>query len=248
MHAATLGRQDMFYARLHHTGATLERDRVCLANTSLTEWWSALRDLTARHPLLPDTRRADGDVEAVIAWMASDDSMLALSNGDIAPQNCRLGPDTARLLDFESAHFQHALVDAAHLRLPFYGGPCWSRIPAEVGRHIELAYRRELATNCPGILNDETYAAGMANATAAWAVVRLVRLPKLLANDQPHPMGFSRRGQLLDTIQVAVEASRSAATLPALRDWFQETIAALRRRWPHLPPTQQVYPAYRPRD
>jgi hypothetical protein len=47
----------------------------------------------------------------------------------------------------------------------------------------ESAYRDEFAKTCPSVLDEETYAAGMAAATAAWAVVRLVRLPKLLAGD-----------------------------------------------------------------
>jgi hypothetical protein len=58
-------------------------------------------------------------------------------------------------------------------------------------------------------------------------------------------MGFSRRGQMLDTIQIAIDASTTAGTLQSLRAWFEEAIATLRQRWPHLPATQDVYPAYR---
>ena len=85
----------------------------------------------------------------------------------------------------------------------------------------------------------------MAAGTAAWAVVRLVRLPKLIAADAPHPMGFSRRGQLLDTLQVAVDAAGRAGALPRLAAWFGGAIRVLRDRWPGLPPAQAVYPAYR---
>ncbi|WP_158848737.1 hypothetical protein [Saccharothrix deserti] len=138
-----------------------------------------------------------------------------------------------------------AHVDAAQLRLPFHGGPCWSRIPAEVGHQVEPAYRDEFGRSRPDVLDDVTYAAGMAAATAAWTVTRLVRLPELLARDDPHPMGISRRGQLLDTLQTAVDASTTSGTLPDLRAWFEQITAALRTRWPHLPPTQDVHPAYR---
>lgn len=81
--------------------------------------------------------------------------------------------------------------------------------------------------------------------TEGWSARHGVRLPKLLARDDPHPLGFSRRGQLLDTLQVAVDASAASGALPGLRAWFEQTIAALRHRWPHLPPSQAVYPAYR---
>jgi hypothetical protein len=245
MHASTWGRQDVFHAHLRGAGVNPQRDRVSLANLPLSECWSTLRDLATGRDGLPDTTAAGRDLDDVLAWMAEPGPMLVLSNGDLAPQNCRLRGGSARLLDFEGAKFQHALLDAAHLRLPFYGGPCWSRIPAEVGELGEAAYRKEFAKACPSVLAEETYAAGIAAATAAWAVTRLVRLPKLLTGDEPHPMGFSRRGQLLDTIQVAVDASADAGTLRSLRAWFEEVIATLRRRWPHLPAAQQVYPAFR---
>jgi hypothetical protein len=258
MQAATLGRQDSFYARLG--GSNAQQDRVSLAGMPLAECWSALRDPALRNSALrdpalrnsaghyevwPDPAAAEPDIGDVLAWMSEAEPMLVLSNGDLAPQNCRLSGRSARLLDFEAAKFQHALLDAAHLRLPFYGGPCWSRIPAGVGALVESAYREELGRSCPGVLDAQAYAAGMAAATAAWAVVRLVRLPKLLARDEPHPMGFSRRGQLLDTIQVAVDAASTAGTLPSLRAWFERASTALRGQWPHLPAAQEVYPAYR---
>jgi hypothetical protein len=99
----------------------------------------------------------------------------------------------------------------------------------------------------PTILDPPTYTTGMAAAASAWAVTRLVRLPKLLARDEPHPMGFSRRGQLLDTIRSAIDAADAAGTLDELRAWFEHTIAVLRRTWPDLPPSQSPYPAFRAR-
>jgi hypothetical protein len=111
---------------------------------------------------------------------------------------------------------------------------------------MEFAFRTELARACPAVLDPRTYATGMAVATAAWAVTRLTRLPGQLARDEPHPMGFSRRGQLLDTLQSAIDAAHTAGTLAALRAWFEQTDAALRRIWPGLPSTQPVYPAFRP--
>jgi hypothetical protein len=167
-----------------------------------------------------------------------DSGPAALSNGDVAPQNCRLTGGRARLLDFEDAAAHHPLLDAAHFRLPFYGAPCWARIPAEVGARVEAAYR-----SATGRADDRAYAEGMAAAVAAWTVIRLVRLPKLLAADEPHPMGFSRRGRLLDTLQVAVDATDGV--LPRLRDFFAGAGRRLRETWPGLPPAQQLYPAYR---
>ncbi|WP_033438593.1 hypothetical protein [Saccharothrix sp. NRRL B-16314] len=53
--------------------------------------------------------------------------------------------------------------------------------------------------------------------TEGWSARHGVRLPKLLARDDPHPLGFSRRGQLLDTLQVAVDASAASGALRSAR-------------------------------
>jgi hypothetical protein len=238
MQAVTRRRQESFYARLPEVDPL--RDRVSLATVPVDRRWTTLRAVVADCGLPEPTASAVDDVVEVVAWMAEPGDLLVLTNGDLAPQNCRFHGDRARLLDFEGAQFQHALIDAAQLRLPFHGGPCWSRIPPEVADQVESAYREEAC-----VLDDVAYVTGMAAATAAWTVTRLVRLPKLLARDDPHPLGFSRRGQLLDTLRTAVDASVASDSLPGLRTWFEQTITALQTRWPHLPPSQDVYPVYR---
>jgi hypothetical protein len=184
------------------------------------------------------TEVGDAGVDEVMEIIEAGPRVL--TNGDLAPQNCRLAGGRMRLLDFEDAAGVHASLDFAHFRLPFYGGPCWGRIPDEAGARVEAAYRE-----AAGWPDDRAYAEGMAAGTAAWAVVRLVRLPKLLAADAPHPMGFSRRGQLLDTLQVAVDAAEQAGAVLGLAAWFGGAIRALRESWPDLPAAQAVYPAYR---
>jgi hypothetical protein len=243
MQVATHGRHDAFYRRLA-SGVDPHTDRVTLGGATIAQHWATLGEL-ASVTGLPATRSADADLDEVTASLAEPGALLAVSSGDVAPQNCRLVDRAVRLLDFESACYRHALLDAAHLRLPFCGAPCWARLPAEVSAAMETAYRAELAPACPAVLDRRTYSSGMAAATAAWAVTRLVRLPKLLAQDQPHPMGFSRRGQLVDTMQCALDAAEQAGSLIGLRAWLEQAVAALRRIWPGLPAAQEVYPAFR---
>ncbi|WP_319460962.1 hypothetical protein [Micromonospora sp. RTP1Z1] len=246
LHAATREHRGRFEARLTAAGCPPDPGRVVtLADVPLATWWSRLVGLSGHLDLLPDPVGAGREVTQVVDVLGAAGPFVALSTGDFAPQNCRIGRGRARLLDFEAARYQHVLLDAAHLRLPFYGGPCWSRIPARVGTRVEAAYRDALAAGGGCRLDDATWQTGMAHSTAAWALVRLVRLPALLAGDQPHPMGFSRRGQLLDTLQVAVDTATAGQALPELSEWFTGTIARLRRCWPGQPPTQQLYPAYR---
>jgi hypothetical protein len=202
----------------------------------LGPWRFDVREHWAR--IVGYAETGDAGVDEVLEILRT--GPVVMTNGDLAPQNCRLIGGRMRLLDFEDAAGVHPALDAAHFRLPFYGGPCWARIPADVGAGVERAYRE-----AAGWHDDRSYAEGMAAGTAAWAVVRLVRLPNLLAADAPHPMGYSRRGQLLDTLQVAVDAAEQAGTLPRLAAWFGATIRVLRDRWPGLPVAQAVYPAYR---
>ena len=97
---------------------------------------------------------------------------------------------------------------------------------------MEAAYR-----DATGRDDDRAYAEGMAAAVAAWTVIRFVRLPGLLAADAPHPMGFSRRGQLLDTLRAGADAT--AGTFPRLSAWFGTADRRLRERWPGLPPSHR---------
>lgn len=247
MQATTYGHQDAFYERLELSGTRPREDRLIFAGSTMARCWAVLGDLAAGGAGLPATSGADTDFEELTARLAEPGPLLALSTGDLAPQNCRLLDGAVRLLDFESACYRHVMLDAAHFRLPFCGAPCWARVPADVGEAMEAAFRSELGRVCVAVLDERTYRTGMALATAAWAVIRLARLPKLLARDKPHPMGFSRRGQLVDTLQSAIDAARVAGTLGSLRTWFEQAVAALRRVWPEVPAAQEVYPALRER-
>ncbi|WP_447007404.1 hypothetical protein ACRAKI_13445 [Saccharothrix isguenensis] len=235
MQAATRGRQEQFYACLPDVDPL--RDRVSLATVPLDRRWATLCAVVAECGLPAPTASAVDDVAEVVEWMAEPGDLLVLTNGDLAPQNCRLDGDLARLLDFEGAQFRHALIDAAQLRLPFHGAPCWSLIPPEAGDQVESAYREEV---CAALLDDVAYGSGMAAATAAWTVTRLVRLPELTRTRWVSPAGAAARHPRdgpgrLGRVRLPAWSTR---LVPADRYRLQD-------RWPHLPPTQDVYPAYR---
>ncbi len=101
-----------------------------------------------------------------------------------------------------------------------------------------------MARACPDVLDHASYAYGLTAACAAWTIVRAVRLPKLENADEPHPMGFSRRGQLLDTIATTVSCAHQSRSLHCLASWLAEFADALRERWPGIAPAQPFYPAF----
>lgn len=145
---------------------------------------------------------------------------LALSNGDFMPQNSRLVDGRVRLLDFEGAVFQHVLLAAAQLRVPYAAAPAWSRLPPEVSRLAEQAYRERLVTSCPRIGDDQVFAEGMAAASAAWAVNRLTLLPRL---------SLSRSDALIFRRQLSVGSTCPAWRRPAVRRWWHILRARTRR-------------------
>ncbi len=153
-----------------------------------------------------------------------------------------------RFIDFEHASFRHASLDAAALRFPFPACGCWSRLPRDVGRRAEEAYRTEMACSCPDVLDRASYAHGLTVACAAWTIVRAVRLPKLENADEAHPLRFSRRGQLLDTIDATVDCAHHSRSLQSLASWLASVGDALRARWSHVASPQPVYPAFQSRN
>ena len=146
------------------------------------------------------------------------------------------------------AHSEPVTEGWSALRFPFPACGCSSHLPADVGRRAENAYRQELARSCPDVLDHSSYAHGLAAACAAWTIVRMVRLPKLENADVPHPLGFSRRGQLLDTIGTTVRCADQSGSLHSLAAWLADAGDALRARWPHITPAQPFYPAFQSRN
>jgi hypothetical protein len=155
--------------------------------------WRQLQEIVAMRPSLPTPHAVDADITELLHVLSEPGPYLAFSNGDTCPANCLLSDDTLRFLDFEHASFRQALLDVAALR----ACGCWSPLPEDVDRKAEDAYRKEMAGSCPDILDHASYAHRLTVACAAWTIVRMVRLPKLEQIDEPHPMGFSRRGSSL---------------------------------------------------
>jgi tRNA A-37 threonylcarbamoyl transferase component Bud32 len=246
MHATTAGHAVQYYQlRSRYGPVDPAFDRISILGIDIEGAFRQLREITASRPYLPPAVNVEKDVDELLRVLSEPGPYLAFSNGDTCPANCRMSDDGLQFIDFEHASFRHALLDVTALRFPFPACPCWSRLPEEVGRRAEDAYRKEMARSYPDVLDHASYAHGLTAACAAWTIMRMVRLPKLEKTDEPHPMGFSRRGQLLDTITTTVNCSQQSHSLQPLACWLASVSGALRARWPHLPSTQPFYPAFR---
>lgn len=246
MHATTAGSAAQYY-QLRSTYGPVHPafDRVSILGIAIEQAFRQLQEITASRSYLPPPEDCGEDVDEILHVLSKPGPYLAFSNGDTCPANCRIANDGLRFLDFEHACFRHALLDVAALRFPFPACPCWSHLPEDVGRKAEDTYRKYMARSCPDVLNPTRYAQELTAACAAWTIVRMVRLPRLEKVDEPHPMEFSRRGQLLDTITTTVNCSQQSRSLQSLASWLISVSEALRGRWPYLPSTQPFYPAFR---
>lgn len=246
MHATTASHAGEYYQRRGRLGPVDPAfDRLSILGNDIGSGWRQLREIVADRPYLPSLDDTGSDVDELLRVLSEPGSYLAFSNGDTCPANCRMSDGGVRFIDFEHASFRHTGLDAAALRFPFPACPCWSRVPEDVGRRAEDAYRKEMARSCPDVLDHTSYARGLTAACAAWTLVRMVRLPKLENADVPHPMCFSRRGQLLDTISTTVSCSHESDSLRSLASWLADVRDALRARWPHISSAQSLYPAFK---
>jgi hypothetical protein len=248
MHAITAGYAAEYYQLRSRFGPIEPAfDRISILGINIEHSWRQLRQIVADRPYLPAPNAVDSDVDEILRVLSEPGPYLAFSNGDTCPANCRISGDGLRFIDFEHAAFRHALLDVAALRFPFPACGCWSRLPEDVSLRAEEAYRKEMTRTCPNLLDHARYAHDLTVACAAWTIVRMVRLPRLEDADDPHPMGFSRRGQLLDTINTTVNCSYQSRSLQALASWLASACDALHARWPHLTSNQPFYPAFQSR-
>ena len=245
MHATTVGHAASYYHLRSRFGSVDPAfDRLSILGIDIRGAFRRLQEITASRPYLPPAIDIGKDVDEILRVLAEPGPFLAFSNGDTSPANCRLSDDGLRFLDFEHSCFRHALLDVAALRFPFPACPCWSHVPEEIVQRAEDAYKEHMVRSCPEVLDPMRYTQGLTAACAAWTIVRATRLPKLEKIDEPQPMGFSRRGQLLDTIATTVTCSQQSRSLQSLAAWLTSLSQALRTRWPHLPLAQPFYPAF----
>jgi len=245
MHATSAGHADEYY-RLRSTLGPVDPafGRVSILGIGIEAAWSELQAIVAARPYLPAPQDVQTDVDELLRVLVEPGPYLAIANGDLSPGNCRMLGGVVRFIDFEHACFRHALLDAAALHFTFPACPCWSRIPEDVAGRAEDAYRQEMACACPAVLDQASYAPALTSAWAAWTIVRAIRLPKLEHVDAPHPMGFSRRGQLLDNIATAVSCADQSRTLQSFASWLADLGIALRARWPYITAAEPLYPAF----
>ena len=176
-------------------------------------------------PGLPD------DLNAVIEELGSPGPFETLVHGDCCPSNVAFVDGAVRLVDFEVSGPGHALLDGAYARLRHLNCFDGCRIPRDVRREMETAYRRALGERCAAALDDRQFARGMTAACAAWMAVLAGEAPGVVGEDRPRgPASYRQR--ILAALRAFAETSRELGAFPALGDAASALDGHLRQRWP----------------
>lgn len=245
LHAATVGRQQDYAALRaesvrggsNSAGARMVHTWVTSGVPRFREACAAL-DLAISHVAETELR----ELEAVVA---DSGPFMAFSVGDTCPDNHRYVPNDPgylRFYDMEFGGFQHALLDAAYLWMPFPTCWCAARLPSELPERLEDAYRAELIHGCPVAANDETFQSAMAHACAVWFVLTVAwSLVRVLKRDDQWGISTVRQRFPLRARNFARVAERSN-DLPALATLARQFADGVRSRWGE----EADMPLYRP--
>lgn len=184
---------------------------------------------------------ADAEAAQLRALFAEPGPFLALSNGDMATNNFLISAkDDGRLIDFEFAHFGHALAPAANFFVP---GPPWIVINDPIAEQLDLEFRAALVEGVPQAADDKLYENGIAAACVAMAFERCGNLMKM---DSRSP-GDPSRVQRVATVEAAAAAAEARRRWAALTDLLRELARVLRNRWPDADVDQSSLAPYTPR-
>lgn len=184
------------------------------------------------------------EMKTVAAFSAVPGPFQAYTHGDPIPMNALPVGDDRKLFDFEFGEFRHALRDGIYGRVCF---PTWyhiNRVPSDVVKKMEIAYRAELAKGCPEAANDTLFFRSVVEACAYWAIhSRLNFIEKVWEED--HKWGISTQRQiLLLCFDIFGQVSEEFGHLEALGATVRDIAAKLREHWTDLE-EMPYYPAFR---
>jgi hypothetical protein len=134
------------------------------------------------------------------------------------------------LFDFELAGYRHALLDVAYLHLGFQWCYQPGRIPPDVLREAETAYRLEASSGISLTLDEPAYQRALATAAAAWAMLAGGRVVRRL--DRGGTFASADAARQVATMREYVALSGRATSYPALSHWTSELVSAFDREEP----------------
>ncbi|TAK12276.1 MAG: hypothetical protein EPO32_09300 [Anaerolineae bacterium] len=169
LHAATAGREEEFAALQARLGA---RAPVSDSSLDLRHRWETIEDCFAGLgiPLGADFAGAAAEMES---WLHGVHPLRALAHCDAGVHNFLWMDPGVRLMDFEFASYECALLDVVPARLGFPPSFRSRRVPPELVARLEANYRTELGKALPAAWEDDLFQTALVDACAHWALSRV---------------------------------------------------------------------------
>lgn len=241
MHANTMGRQTEYQAILHTVNPALlavapEHDR----HHQAIDWFC--ETLTKLNIEFDSSLLAE--LHELCTHVAEPGDFAAFIHSDPCPDNVLFVNDEVRLIDYEFARFEHALVDACYPRMYFPTCWCCSRIPQPLVAQLEATYRAELVHACPDAADDQCFGQALADVCGAW-LLRLAPWQLASALQEESRWGIaSMRSRVLARLEAFISTATEFDLLPAYRATASQLLETLQSRWLEVEPLP-VYPAFR---
>ena len=173
--------------------------------------------------------------------------LTVFSPADACPDNNLLTPDGIRLLDYESAGYHSAFLDAVYCRMPFASCWCVFEIPADLARAVERSYRDLLVAAAPEAADDRVWEEGMLRAEVLW-VLSQARWLLPRAEGDNELMGGSlggppRRGLLVHRWRRLASSAPARERFPHLVEVLERAAGEADATW-GAAPALGLYPAF----
>jgi Phosphotransferase enzyme family len=183
------------------------------------------------------------DLEAINATISHPGEFLTYIHGDACPDNVLDTGKELRLIDFETGHFGHALIDAAFGRMMFPSCWCANRLPHAMVQQMENTYRAILIENCSATADDRIFETALVNICGFWLLSTISRhFADAIEKDLDFGISTIRQ-RILARLEAFIAISQEFNQLPGLRSTSSRLLELLCQRWfdvPHLP----LYPAF----
>ncbi|HVV13018.1 phosphotransferase [Amycolatopsis sp.] len=153
MHATTAGREADFDALLRRLGGPVKHE-----DSTPAVAYAQLPGLLAEQ-LGVETPEPVRAFAAEVLRRAKSIAYRAFSPVDLSPDNNLVTSGGVRFLDFERGRVRNALIDAAHLRVPFVSCVEPRALPAGMSEAMVAAWSAEVTQVWPGLADNEVLSA-----------------------------------------------------------------------------------------
>jgi hypothetical protein len=182
------------------------------------------------------------DLQTIEDTLNQSENFLAYVHADACPDNVLDTGEALRLIDFETGHFGHALIDAAYGRMV---PSCWcaNRLPPEIVRQMENTYRRILIQRFPVAEDDRIFETALVNVCGFWLLYTLTRhFESALKEDVDWGIAKIRQ-RILARLETFIAVSQEFNQLSSLCSTSSQLLELLRQRWPGVSDLP-LYPAF----